>query len=438
MEAAQLYRQMLAIDPQHADCLHLLGMVLFQSGEHDRAVELIRKAIALHPTAASYQSNLGNVLQSQGKIHEAEVCYRRALEIKPDQAEVHLHLGHLLKAQGEFDAGLACYQQALALKPQLTEARVAEAMTLLLQGNYSDGWRNFDLRWQTHSFDTPLRTYPQPLWKNEPLPSGRLLIWGEQGLGDEIMFAGLVPEVIARGIRCVLDCDTRLQPLFARSFPEVEMVSGYDPELHPNLEIAAHLPSGSLPGLLRTGVEDFAATTSPYLRVDRVQREQFRVRYEDGRPLVGLAWHTKNQQSGRSRSIDLALWTPLLARTNLRWLSLQYGDHTALESEAAAVGAPLLIDPAVNQYTNIDSFAAQVAAMDLVMTIDNSTAHLSAALGIPTWVLLPFAPDWRWLLDCEDSPWYPSMRLFRQPRLGDWTSVLQEVQAALEETFHRR
>jgi thioredoxin-like negative regulator of GroEL len=436
-EAEQLYRQMLAVDPEHADCLHLLGMVMFQTGEHSQAMDLIGKAIAHHPTAASYHSNLGNVLQSQGKIREAETCYRRALEIRPEQAEAHMHLGHILRAQGEIDASLACYQRALALKPQLAEARMAEAMALLLQGNYSDGWGSFDLRWRTQSFDTPLRDYPQPLWKNEPLTSGRLLIWGEQGVGDEIMFAGLVPEVVANGIRCVLDCDARLKPLFARSFPEAEVVSGYDPEIHTELDIAAHLPSGSLPGLLRRGEGDFAATRSPYLVADREQRERFRARYEDGRPLVGIAWHTKNEKSGRSRSIDLALLAPLLARPDIRWVSLQYGEAVGLESEAAGVGAALVVDPEVNQFKDIDGFAAQVAAMDFVVSIDNSTAHLAAALGVPTWVLLPFAPDWRWLLGREDSPWYPSMRLFRQPGLGDWESVLREVQAALEATFHR-
>ena len=437
VEAEQMYRQLLADDPDNADCLHLLGMVAHQTGRHDLAVELIRKAIALHSMAASYHSNLGNVLQAQGSLHEAGACYQQALTLKPNQAEVWVNMGHILKAQGELDSGLACYRRALEIKPGLAEARVAESMALLLGGDYSAGWRNFELRWQTQDYDTLLRTYSQPLWKGEPLTSGGLLIWGEQGVGDEVMFAGLIPDVRSSGNRLILDCDARLQPLFARSFPEVEVVSGYEPHLYPELRIAAHLPSGSLPGLFRTDHEAFAATTSTYLVADPVATERFRRKSDDGRPRVGLAWQTRNKKSGGSRSIDLALLAPLFSRSDIQWVSLQYGDHDALENQASTAGATLLIDRAVDQLSDIDNFAAQISAMDLVVTIDNSTAHLAAALGVPTWVLLPFAPDWRWLLGRDDSPWYPTMRLFRQPLSGDWPSVVEQVQAALATTFHR-
>jgi tetratricopeptide (TPR) repeat protein len=429
-EAEQIYRQVLAIDPDNADCLHLLGMVAFQSERHAEAAELIRKAIAIHETAVSYHSNLGNVLQAQGRLDEAEACYRKALELKPEQAEVYLNLGHILKAQGYVDAALACYRQCLALKPGLAEARVAESMALLLKGDFAVGWQPFESRWHTQDYDTPLRTYPQPLWRGEDLP-GRLLIWGEQGIGDEIMFAGLVPDVVRARHRCILDCDPRLKPLFARSFPGVQVISGYDPVRDAELDVAAHLSSGSLPGLFRTGNESFAATTSPYLSADLAKRDRFRSSYHDGRLLVGLAWCTRNPKSGRSRSIDLSLLAPLLSLPSIRWVSLQYGDHDKLQAEADAACAPILIDRDVDQFADIDGFAAQVAAMDLVVTIDNSTAHLAAALGVPAWVLLPFAPDWRWLLIGDSSPWYPPIKLFRQPTVGDWQSVLQQVMLRL-------
>jgi ADP-heptose:LPS heptosyltransferase len=251
------------------------------------------------------------------------------------------------------------------------------------------------------------------------------------------MFASLLHDVVAAGNRCVLECDSRLKPLFARSFPEVEIVSSYDPDLQPGLDIAAQLPSGSLPGLFRKKHDDFATSTSPYLVADRVKTEQLRARYADGRPLVGIAWHTSNQQSGRSRSIDLARLASLFAPSRVRWISLQYGDPVALRDQALAAAAPILIDAEVDQLTDLDTFAAQAAAMDLVVTIDNSTAHMAAALGVPTWTLLPFAPDWRWLLGRKDSPWYPTMRLFRQRAPGVWQPVLEQVQAALATAFHR-
>jgi tetratricopeptide (TPR) repeat protein len=507
-EAARIYRQILAIDAQQADSLHLLGMIAYQAGGHETAAAMIRKAIAIDREKAPYHSNLGTVLQAQGKLDEAAACYERALTLKPDLAEVQVNLGNILQSQDKLDEAAACYGRALTLKPEMAEAhhsmgnvlqtmdedkldeavacymralalrpgyakahynlgcalralgkvdealaryRMAlalqpdyvaagfrESLAQLLSGDFASGWHNYERRWQSKDHGTPMRAYPQPLWTGEKLAPGRLLIWGEQGVGDEIMFAGLIPDVTRTGNRCILDCDPRLKPLFARSFPGIDVVSGHDlahTDLahDPELDIAAHLPSGSLPGLFRATHAAFAATTSPYLLADPVARERFRARYAeaDGRRLAGLAWHTTNRKTGRYRSIDLSLFAPLFARPDIRWVSLQYGDHDALQNQAAAAGAPILIDRSVDQLSNIDVFAAQIAAMDMVVTIDNSTAHLAGALGVPTWVLLPFAPDWRWLLAREDSPWYPTMRLFRQPRRGDWQSVVKRVRSAL-------
>jgi tetratricopeptide (TPR) repeat protein len=533
VEAERLYRQILALDPRHADGLHLLGMVAYQEGRLETAADLICQAIAIHGKGASYYVNLGTVLHAQGKLEEAEAlyrqalelkpqlpevhvnlanvlqargkleesvawyeralalkpdsaeahnnmgnalqelgridaaiaCYRRALELKPDYAEVyynlgnahrflekldeavafygqalelrpgypeaHYNLGNVLREQGKVDEALAEFAKALELRPEYAQAGFGEALAQLLKGEFAIGWRNFERRWQSIDHDTPRRAYRQPAWTGEKLASGSVLLWGEQGVGDEIMFAGLVPDAILTGNRCILDCDARLKPLFARSFPSVEVVSGCGPELHPELEIAAQLPTGSLPGFFRRDLSAFAATTSPYLMADAAERERLRACYGEGRRLVGLAWYTKNVKTGNARSLDLSLFAPLFEEPGIRWISLQYGDHAELESQIAAAGAPILMDRTVDQFANIDLFAAQIAAMDLVITIDNSTAHLAGALGVPVWVLLPFAPDWRWLLDCEDSPWYPTMRLFRQPKAGDWQSVVERIKRAL-------
>jgi len=535
-DAERIYRQVLAINPRHADGLHLLGMVAYQEGRLDEAAGLIRQAIAIHKQGGAYYANLGTVLHAQGKTREAELLYRHALTLKPDSAEVHANLGNILQFQGAFaecipyyeralalkpdsaethnnmanalqeqgsinaakahyeraldlrpDYAEACYNlgnashdqdkleeavafyqralalmpeypeafynlgnvlreqgkvdealvqfgKALALRPDYAQAGFGEALAQLLQGSFSVGWRNFERRWQSIDHDTPGRAYTQPAWTGEKLATGGLLVWAEQGVGDEIMFAGLIPEVIQTGNRCILDCDPRLRPLFARSFPDVLAVSGCGPGLQPELNIASHMPTGSLPGLFRTSDEAFAATKSPYLFADPAATERLRARYSDGKRLVGLAWHTKNCKTGRFRSIDLARLRSLFANSDLSWVSLQYGDHDDLQSQAAAANAPLLIDRGVDQLTDMDLFAAQVAAMDLVITIDNSTAHLAGALGVPVWVLLPFAPDWRWLLDREDSPWYPTMRLFRQPKPGDWQSAVGRVNRALADS----
>ncbi len=533
-DAERVYRQILAIDPRHPDCLHLLGMIDYRAGRLESAAELIRKAIAIHGSGASYYANLGTVVQAQGDLDEARALYGQALAIKPNLAEVHMNLGNVLQIQEEYEESIACYRRALALKPECaeiynnlgnafqsqgkledavacyeqalafkpdyhevyynlgnacraqdkldeaiafyrqalalkpdyaeayfnfgnvlreqglvrealeyfakalalkpdyTQAGFAEALAQLLQGNFTAGWPSFERRWQSmKDHDTPPREYAQPAWNGEKLTAGSLLLWGEQGVGDEIMFAGLVPDALRTGNSLVLDCDLRLNPLFARSFPGIQVVSGCGPGLHPELNVAAHLPTGSLPGLFRQNRSDFAATTSPYLVADPAVSSQIRARYSDGRKLVGLAWQTNNRKTGRLRSIYLPEFAPLFAKPRIRWISLQYGDHDYLESQAKAAGAPILIDRAIDQLTNLDVFAAQIAALDLVITIDNSTAHVAGALGVPVWVLLPFAPDWRWLLDREDSPWYPSVRLFRQPRPSDWKSVLERVASAL-------
>jgi Tfp pilus assembly protein PilF len=430
-QAERIYRQILAIDPQDADSLHLLGMIAYEAGRCEDAAKMIREAIAINQRGAAYHSNLGTVLQAQGKLDEAAISYERALALRPDLAEVHTNLGNVLQAQNRLDEGVACHERALALKPQLGEARYNLGLAQLLKGDFTSGWYNFERRWQSKDFVTSRRSYPQPLWRGENLASGRLLIWGEQGVGDEIMFAGLIPDVIRTGNRCLLDCDARLKPLFTRSFPGVDVVDGNDPGHSPERDIAAHLPSGSLPGLFRASHAAFATTKSPYLVADPVARERFRARYTDGRRLVGLAWYTKSRSKGCYRSIDLSLFASLFARPDIRWVSLQYGAHNQLEKQAAAAGAPILIDRSVDQFSNIDVFAAQIAAMDMVVTIDNSTAHLAGALGVPAFVLLPFVSDWRWLQAREDSPWYPTLRLFRQPKVDDWQSVMQRVQSAL-------
>ncbi|MGA8490018.1 MAG: tetratricopeptide repeat protein [Terriglobales bacterium] len=434
-QAEQIYRQILAVDCNHADSLHLLGMIAFQAGNPTAAVRMIRQAIAINKTQAAYHSNLGTVLQSQGRLDEAATCYERALALQPDSPEIHTNLGNIFHAQDKVDEAIASHQRALALKPDLPEAHYNLGLAQLLKGDFTSGWPHLEWRWRTKDHDTQMRAYPQPLWTGEKLGSGRVLIWGEQGVGDEIMFAGLIPDVIRTGTRCLLDCDPRLQLLFARSFPDVEVVSsnnsGNDSEHPPERDFAAHLPSGSLRGMFRASNAAFAATASPYLTADADKRERFRARYDDGRRLVGLAWYTRNQKTGRDRSIDLSLLAPLFEHADIQWVNLQYGDHDTLQEQATAAGAPILIDRSVDQLADIDIFAAQIAALDLVITIDNSTAHLAGALGVPVWVLLPFARDWRWLQLREDSPWYPTMRLFRQSQRGDWQSVVQEAQSAL-------
>jgi tetratricopeptide (TPR) repeat protein len=443
------YRRALDLKPDYAEVWYNLGNLRQtqntpdNSAKLDEAVRCYQRALALNPQLAEAHYNLGNTLQSQARMVEAAASFERALALRPEYAEAHYNLGCVLQSLGRLDEALESIGRAIEIKPDYSQACFGQALAQLQNGDFANGWRNYESRWESPDHSTPWRPYPQPLWNGETLARGRLLLWGEQGIGDEIMFAGLIPQAIRTGNRIVLDGDPRLGPLFARSFPGIEVTCGLGTATDADAAsghsgppgIAVHLPTGSLPGLFRTFESSFASTKPPYLKADPPQRERFRARYADGRRLVGLAWHTSNQKTGRKRSVDLSLLAPLFALPNIRWIGLQYGDLDSLEDQAASANAPILIDRTVDQLADIDLFAAQVAAMDQVVTIDNSTAHLAGAMGVSVWLLAPFAADWRWLRTRDDSPWYPTMRLFRQPSPGDWHPVVESVRNALDETI---
>jgi len=431
--AISSYERALALNPSYADACYNLGNARQAQNHLDEAILCYQRALALKPQLPEAHYNLGNTFHTLDRLDEAAASFRQALDLRPSYAEAHYNLGCVLEDLGCIDESLSELSCAVELKPQYGQARFGQALVQLLHGDFDPGWRNYESRWQSVDHDTPWRDYPHPAWRGEKLPAGHLLLWAEQGIGDEIMFAGLLPDAVRAGNSIVLDCDARLQPLFARSFPQIEVVGKVEVDQTERYGIAAQLPVGSLASLYRTQESDFLATQTSYLKADPVVRDQFRAHYCDGRKLVGLAWQTKSPKTGRRRSIDLALLAPLFALTGLRWISLQYGDFDALEEQAAAT--PLLMDRSVNQFADLDLFAAQIAAMDQVITIDNSTAHLAGALGLPVSLLLPFAPDWRWMRTRAGSPWYPTLRLFRQPRIGDWESPIDQLRCALTETL---
>jgi tetratricopeptide (TPR) repeat protein len=431
-EAETCYQQALALKPDYAEGHYNLGNLRNAQNKLEEAVACYERTIELKPQLAEAHYNLGNTLHTLDRLEEAVASFERALALRPEYAEAHYNLGCVLEELGHLNEALTSMARALEIKPDYPQARFGQALAQLRGGDFATGWRNYEHRWQSPDHDTPRRAYPQPLWTGDKLKSGRLLLWGEQGIGDEIQFAGLFPDALRVGNQITLECDQRLQPLFARSFPEIEVVSGSKPAETPSHVFSAHLPTGSLPGLFRCSEAAFSASASPYLKADPKKKEIFHARYTDGRKLVGLAWHTKNQKTGHKRSINLQEFAPLFALPGLRWISLQYGDFGTLEDQATAASAPLLIDRSVDQFASIDNFAAQVSALDLIVTIDNSTAHIAAALGLPVWLLLPFAADWRWMQGRAETPWYPTLRIFRQPNWGNWHSVLLQIKNSME------
>jgi tetratricopeptide (TPR) repeat protein len=421
--AEAAFRRAVSLVPGSAEAWLGLGVVLQGQEQPGAAAEAFLQAARLRPDWRDAHYNLAGVLQAQGRLEAAEAALRRALALEPDDAGALNNLGNVLTHMGWPDKALELCERARALVPDDPVSRINCARQLLMLGRFGEGWDLTDMRWRA---EDPRYDFGLPEWDGRPLPEGRILVWREQGIGDEVMYASLLPELLAAGHRLTLLCEPRLRPTFARCFPGVEFHGSGDP----GTALRAQIPIGDLPRLLRRQEADFARAPQPYLHADPLRRAILRARYEDGRPLVGIAWHTSNAKSGH-RAVPLAEFGPLLGIPGLRFVSLQYGDPARLAAEAS--GLPLLVDPRVDALASAEDALAQVAAMDLVVSIDNSTVHFAGALGTRCHVMLPFDAEWRWMTQREDTPWYASLRLLRQRRGEPWGQVIARLTERLQE-----
>ena len=436
-EAIAAYRRALAINPRHVRAHSNLGAVLQRQGKTDEAVASFANALAVDPDFVEAHNNMGNALDDQGKPDQAMACFRRALDIRPDFAEAHHNLGNTLKKDGRLDEAAASLRRAMEIDPDYAEAHWNYSHVLLLQGKLAEGWHEHEWRWRCGLSPSQKRDFPQPPWQGSDPRGKTILVWGEQGVGDEVLFAGMIPDLMDAGAKVVIESDRRLVPLFQRSFPKAECIAETDP---PDPKAASgaidfQIPSGSLGRWWRPDPDSFPGRPA-YLKADPARRAAMRGKFKDGSPslIVGIAWSSINPEIGREKSLSLVNLKPLAEIPGLRLVDLQYGD-TAREREvfAAATGTTILHDDDIDQMADLDAFAAEIAALDLVVTVSNTTAHLAGALGVPVWVLLNTVPLSCWMMEGEDSPWYPSVRLFRQRERGDWSKVVDEVSAALRQ-----
>ncbi|KAA0682952.1 tetratricopeptide repeat protein [Roseomonas genomospecies 6] len=438
-------RRALRLDPERVPLWNRLGAGRKDRGALPAARHAYERGLALDPADAALWNNRANLLKGQGDPVGARDVLRRAAALQPESAAIRNNLADAHMLCGDPAAALAEAEAALARAPALADARVARATALLALGRFAEGWDAWEDRWSAEPWCRTAGRFPQPSWSGQPLDGGRLLVWGEQGVGDELMFATLLPLLTqssteetqssteaASGI--LLECDARLAPLFARSLPGVEVVprgAAPDPRLFA-ADIAAQIPSGGLPRRLLRGEEGFRRLR-PALAADPARTPP--VRRTGRRPLVGIAWHTTNPKWGRLRNVPLADLARALHAAGADMVVLQYGDWAEEVAALAEEGIAIALPPGLDRKDDLDGLAAQIAATDLVVTIDNATAHLAGALGHPVWVLLSHAPDWRWLRGRDDSPWYPSARLFRQPAAGDWRTPLGAVADRLRALF---
>jgi Flp pilus assembly protein TadD len=433
-DAEALLRQGLALHGAQPDLHYNLARLLQRAQRRDQAIEHYRAALALKPDLPGALNNLGLLLLENGAAEEAVRLFEQGAAANPSNVELRLNLGNALAQACRFDDAVAAYRQAQKLAPDNADAHHFESFTLLLLGRLAEGWAAYEWRLRAPDMVAKAALHPQPRWNGRRDLRGRLLVWNEQGIGDQIMFLSLLPE-LAGEMDLVAECDPRMIGLFRRSLPTVEFVvqpaEGAGPPSGP-ADIAAQIPSGSLMRHLRPDLASFAGRGGAYLKADPERVAALRRREGHDRPRVGLAWHTTAPGAGLRRRIALPALRPLLQAPGVRFVDLQYGDHAA---EIAALGesGQRLEAPAADPWTDLDGLAAEIAALDLIITIDNSTAHLAGALGVPCWVLLPQPPEWRWLLERTDCLWWPSLRLFRQAVPGDWGPVIAEAGRLLAE-----
>jgi tetratricopeptide (TPR) repeat protein/ADP-heptose:LPS heptosyltransferase len=465
-EAAAIAEQLLAVDENNVTALRVLGVAARQAADPGRSRELLERALAKKPDDYAIHFELGVTLAELRQTREALAHFQRvvqlrptfhpacvnisaiceeqerydevvewtgkALALKPDCALSYYNLANALRELGRIEEALDAYQRSRELNPKYIKADWNLGLSHLLLGDYQRGWPMFELRIDLR--EVAVDDYPQPRWDGASLAGKSILIHAEQGIGDEVLFASCFDEVISQARQCVIVCEPRLESLFRRSFPRAT-VYGYQRRkdcigLKLKETFDVQIPAGSLPRFLRQTKADFPARDS-FLQVDDRLLGFWRDRLAALGPglKVGISWRAGGKpQERRKRMIPLELWRATLSTPDVQFVNLQYGDSS---DEVAQIGRELGItihdweegDPLVD----MDSFAAKIKALDLVISVGNATVHIAGAVGTEAWTLLPMVPSWRWMVRGEQSPWYSAVRLFRQPKRGDWPSVMETI-----------
>lgn len=420
--AAASHQAAIALRPGSVDAHLNLGAALQRLGRFEAAAASCRTALALRSDHAGAHANLGLALLALDRPGEALGHHRAALSAAPDSPEFHSNLGLALQALGDPSAATAAFERAIALRPAFAEGHTHLGVARLLTGDFAQGWRHYEWRLARTAIPQPIR--PGRRWNGGNLAGKSVLLQTEQGLGDAVQFIRYAPMVASRGGRVLVSC----RPPLRRLFETVDGVAEMIDEAAPTPAFDCWAPLLSLPALFGTTQATIPAEV-PYLRADPALIAAWGERLAglNGQKKVGVAWRgSPDHPNDRSRSIAAGQFARILSVSGLAVVSLQI-DARAEELDALGVAA----FDAGPQLGDFADTAALIANLDLVISVDTALAHLAGALGAPAWTLIGFAPDWRWLLGREDSPWYPSMRLFRQPQLGDWDSVTAAVRDAL-------
>lgn len=416
----------LARDPASARTHNNRGTALRALHRYEDALAAFEAAAAHEPVRAANLYNRAIVLTELARPQEALEFCDRALKMKPDYAQAYCCRGNIMKELARYPEALAAYDKALALNPEDIQSRWDKSLVELLVGDFPQGWEDYELRWQCGIPAKNARDYPVPLWQGEDCAGQTVLVHAEQGFGDTIQFSRFIPKLAARGAKIVLEALPTLHPLLATLPCDLTLLD----DGAPLPDIDFHVPVMSLARAFHTDLRNIPGET-PYLAADPIRVCTWQDRLgPKTRPRIGLVWSGRaGLAPDRTRSMTCEVMTPLFdldAEFHCLQKEIRDGDRETLKA------FPQVQTHAEDLHDFADT-AAMVSEMDLVIAVDTSLAHLSGALNKPLWVMLPFAPDWRWLLQRSDSPWYPTARLFRQDTLHDWPGVVANVRQALSD-----
>lgn len=429
-DAAAAFRQAAALSPHDPRGPYNLGVCLQESlpgADSSRRAALtaestaaFERALALDPGSAQVLYGFATLHSENGDHARAALLVEAALRLKPDWSDAWNNLGNHYEGLGRRADAVAAFDRALALNPRNMGAVVNRGLTQLALGHMSAGWEGYAHRFDDPRFPFSPRAWPWPAWRGEDLAGKSILLWSDQGIGDEVLYASMVQEVAARAGTCVVECTDRLAPLYRRSFPGIE-VAAKRPEVHAALMARAfdfHCSVLDLGRWLRPALTAFPNRAS-LLAADPARTAALRAKYLQagpGRKLAGLSWRSTNPRMGNQKSHPLGWFSPLLTTSGFTFVNVQYGNvNNELETLAGAGGGMVLNDPEIDSLKDLDAFAAQLAALDVVITVSNSAAHAAGALGVPTLVLVPDHHKrlWYWFDRGRFSPWYRSVRIIR-------------------------
>ncbi len=427
-EADDLANRMIAAMPEHPHILHLAGIVAYRNGRMDQAIARMEKSRDLAPEVALYPRNMCEVYRGAGRLDDAAASGRRAIALAPQDSRAYFNLALILYEKLELDEAVRVADQAIALDEKFAEAHFEKAEALLLGGRMAEGWESYEWRFQLKQAEGMLPKTDKPQWDGAPLPPGKLLIIGDQGFGDCIQFGRLIPWAAARCPAPVLACSGELTTIL-RQLPGIgKIVSRWED----TGDYDAYIPLSGLPRLAGIGTDN--VPPAGYLAADPALVKAWGAKLDRlapaGKRRIGLVWAGRpTHKNDRKRTIKLAQFKPLFARDDVVLLTVQKGP------QISQVGSYFGPAPLINLGPEIADFADTMAILkniERLVTIDTSVAHIAGAIGVPTSLVLPYAPDWRWLLNRADTPWYPSLRLFRQRKAYDWSGVVEAVAESLD------